>query len=48
MSMSHRSGARALEGSICLKYYIVSRGESRFTFGLDTTKNTHYIQKYFK
>ncbi len=31
-----------------LKYYNVQKWGSRFTLGLDTAENTHYIQKCFK
>ncbi len=31
-----------------LKYYNVLKWESKFTFGLNTAKNTHYIKKSFK
>ncbi len=33
---------------VCLKYYIVLIRENRFTLGLNTAKNMHYMKKYLK
>ncbi len=43
-----QSGAGGLERYPFLKYYNVEKWKSRFTLGLDATKNTHHIKKGFK
>ncbi len=45
MSILPRSGARRLQRLSSLKYYNTLKWENRFTLGLDTAKNTHYIKK---
>ncbi len=45
MSISPKCGARELERLICIKYYIVLKWESRFTFWPDAAKITDYIRK---
>ncbi len=45
MSISLWSGDRELQRQSCLTYYNVNKRENRFTLGLDTAKNTHYIIK---
>ncbi len=48
MSISPSCGARELEKLICIRYYIVLKWESRFTFGLNAAQTTDYIKKMFK
>ncbi len=48
MSISHRSGAGALQRLSALKYYNVQKRENRFTLGPNPAKNTSYTQKCFK
>ncbi len=48
MSISPWSGARGLQRLIFLKYYNTLKWESRFTLGLNTAKNMHYIKKISK
>ncbi len=47
MSISARSGARGLK-RIWLKYYNVQKRQITFTLGLNTSKNTNYMEKSFK
>ncbi len=48
MFISSRSGARGLQRLPSLKYYNVQKWQSIFTLGLNSAKNTCYIQKCFK
>ncbi len=43
-----RNGAKELQGFICFKCYIVPKGKSRLTLGLNTAENTDYVQNFFK
>ncbi len=48
MCISPRSGVRALQRLICLKYYNILKLESRFTLELNSVKNTNYMIKSFQ
>ncbi len=48
MSICLRSGARASKDLSILKYYNALKLERTFNLGLNTAKNTNYIEKGFK
>ncbi len=47
MCIPPQSGARELQRSVCLKSYNVQKWGKRFTLGLNTAKNTHYVKTIF-